>query len=110
MVVNGMIEHVHGAPVGAEGYVYYGCRCEQCKASYMALGDNPRQRRLNGPTPVHVHGTWNGYSNYGCRCDKCLGACREKYEYGIAWRKSNRGYLRDQKRKRRAEQKEQENE
>lgn len=102
-----MPSHVPGSPVGPEGYVHFKCRCPECSAAYQALGDSPRQRRLNGPTPIHVHGTWNGYSNYGCRCDRCLEACRAKYGYGVAWRKANRGYLRDRKRKIRAKQKEQ---
>lgn len=95
-----MAEHVRGAPVGAEGYVHYRCRCDDCKTAYAALGENARERRLRGPTPIHVHGTWNGYSNYGCRCDKCLEACRAKYPYGAAWRAANRADLRLKKRER----------
>lgn len=99
-----MPSHVHGAPVGPEGYVHYKCRCPECSQAYRALGVTPRERRLAGPTPSHVHGTWNGYSNYGCRCEKCLEACRAKYEYGMAWRKANRASLRQKKREHRREQ------
>lgn len=94
-----MTEHVKGAPVGPEGYVHFDCRCEDCKAGYMALGSTPRERRRNGPTPAHVHGTWNGYSNYGCKCDRCLQACRDTTkDYGVAWRRANRPALRARRR------------
>jgi uncharacterized C2H2 Zn-finger protein len=67
----------------------------------MALGKTARERRINGPKPVHVHGTWNGYNNWGCRCDKCLEACRSTYDYAAAWRRVNRAELNDKQRERR---------
>lgn len=96
-----MTEHVKGAPTGPEGYVHHKCRCDECVTAYQKLGKSPRERRLNGPTPEHVHGTWNGYNNYGCRCAKCLEACRSKYEYAAAWRKANRSELNLRQRQRR---------
>lgn len=100
-----IVEHVAGAPTGPEGYVLYKCRCDECSAAYQKLGKTPRERRMKGPTPDHVHGTWNGYSNYACRCAKCLEACRSKYEYAAAWRKANRKELNLRQRMRRAAQK-----
>ena len=100
-----MTQHVAGAPVGAAGYVHHKCRCEGCTAAYRKLGKTPRERRMNGPTPDHVHGTWNGYSNYACRCAKCLEACRERYDYAAAWRKANRKELNLRQRMRRKAEK-----
>ena len=100
-----MKNHISGAPVGPEGYVHHSCRCEGCAAAYRKLGKTPRERRQKGPTPEHVHGTWNGYSNYACRCAKCLEACREKYEYAAAWRKANRKELNMRQRMRRKAEK-----
>lgn len=94
-------KHKVTAPTGAEGWVIYKCRCDECAFAYQALGATPRERRRNGPTPPRVHGTWNGYSNYGCRCEACLDACRETYDYAAGWRKANREYLNRQQRARR---------
>lgn len=103
-----MTEHIAGAPVGALGWVEFKCRCDNCRAAYHALGSTPRERRLNGPTPSRAHGTWGGYSNYGCRCAKCLQACREKYEYGTAWRRANRELKNERQREYRLRKKEEE--
>lgn len=81
------------------------CRCMECRDAYLALGDNPRERRRNGPTPPHVHGTWNGYSNYACRCDACTEACRRQYAKGAAWARVNREFLSEKQRIRRAKAK-----
>lgn len=94
-------EHLPTAPIGAEGWVLYSCRCDECRKAYYALGETPRERRRNGPTPPKVHGTWNGYSNYGCRCQACLDACRETYDYAAGWRKANRVHLNQAQRARR---------
>lgn len=103
-----MVTHIETAPVGAEGWVLYGCKCEDCKAAYYALGANPRERRRNGPTPPKVHGTWNGYSNYSCRCEACLEACRETYAYAAGWRRANRAELNHSQRMRRAKKRKEE--
>lgn len=94
-------EHIPGAPIGAEGYVEYKCRCPECRDAYHALGETPRERRRNGPTPSWVHGTWNGYSNYGCTCERCSEANRAKYGQGEAWRRVNRAELNRKQRLRR---------
>jgi hypothetical protein len=103
-----MSDHVSGAPVGAIGWVEFKCRCPDCKDAYHALGATPRERRINGPTPSWVHGTWGGYSNYSCRCAQCLQACREKYEYGTAWRRANRELKNERQREYRLRKKEEE--
>jgi hypothetical protein len=103
------MNHIAGAPVGPEGYVHYSCRCEGCTTAYRKLGKSPRERRMKGPTPEHVHGTWNGYSNYACRCAKCLEACRSKYEYAAAWRQANRKELNFRQRMRRKAESEKQN-
>lgn len=103
-----MAAHIPGAPQGALGWVEYKCRCPECKTAYQALGATPRERRINGPTPTRVHGTWGGYSNYGCRCAKCLEACREKYEYGAAWRQANRDHKNEKQREYRLRKKQEE--
>lgn len=99
-------EHVPGTPIGVIAYVEHKCRCPDCKAAYQALGSTPRERRINGPTPTWVHGTWGGYSNYACRCPQCMEACREKYDYGAAWRRANREHKNAKQREYRNKKKE----
>ena len=95
-------KHVEDAPVGVTGYVLYRCRCEECVDAYNALGETPRERRLNSPVkPPHIHGTWNGFSNHGCRCDKCYEASRARYEMNAAYRRVHRTELQAKQRERR---------
>ena len=93
------VDHIKGAPIGAEGWVLHGCKCPDCRDAYYAFGDTPRERRRNCPVkPLNIHGTWNGANNYACKCDRCLGAIRARYAENAAYRKANRMALQKKQR------------
>jgi hypothetical protein len=60
--------HVHGT---VNGYNYWRCRCEECKAA------NAEYRRAGRNDPDRPHGTLSMYG-LGCRCRACRVARRDK--------------------------------
>lgn len=83
------MSHDPKLPKGVSGY-RKGCRCDECKQAERERWQRSRERRLTGPVPAHVHGTWNGYNNYGCRCDECFAACQAQYGRAAEYRAANR--------------------
>lgn len=59
-------------------YVYYGCRCDPCRAANREhTAEFQRRARAGLVTPAE-HGTASTYTNYGCRCDPCSAAQSDK--------------------------------
>ncbi len=56
------------------GYVYWYCRCAECRratADYQA-NLNQRLKARGAADPALIpHGTHGGYTNWGCRCPEC---------------------------------------
>lgn len=57
---------------GINGYQYYGCRCDVCRAASAEYQRKlRRERRARGNPPTHGFPT---YVNWMCRCDVCRAA------------------------------------
>lgn len=69
--------HLHGTP---NGYVNWGCKCEDCKAAMALYQSGWRQGLTETPFSEVPHGTPTGYKNYKCRCYKC--------RFDASWRKA----------------------
>lgn len=57
------------------GYSYYKCRCEPCKAAQSEYGH--KRRGAPKPKKPWSHGTLSGYTYRKCRCEDCKKAAAE---------------------------------
>lgn len=58
------------------GYVYYGCRCDECVMGQRIARRQEHVNRLAraDSLPPEKHGSASTYTNYGCRCQPCTKA------------------------------------
>lgn len=72
-VANGAVPTVHNAST----YTNWGCRCDECKASWAAMIRARRFVRrdlIKADPSLAEHGNHNTYVNWMCRCEACTQA------------------------------------
>lgn len=71
-----MLRHMSDLPHGRNGYHYWECRCDVCRAAIAALRQKDLARvQKEGRQPPN-HGTISSYYRYRCRCNECVAAHR----------------------------------
>lgn len=68
------LPHLAPIPPSRYAYIYYRCRCDDCRAAnraYVLKRTDERARLLREGLVSPRHGSVATYSNYKCRCDKC---------------------------------------
>ena len=60
---------VHGS---TSTYSYHKCRCDECRAAWVAYCRVAKKRRRDAlATSAVPHGRASTYGNWGCRCRPC---------------------------------------